>query len=127
VHRVNRLGRTLKKGLRVCEPEARWVRQVFVWFVDEGMRIAEIARELNRLGVEKGGNATVKGWHHQQIRRMLANPKYNGLWLWGATKIVRNSDGKTKRVPVPVDQHVIRERPELRIIDQPPGKRHYSG
>jgi hypothetical protein len=49
---------------------------------------------------------------------MLANEKYIGRWRWGATKGIRNSQGKSKRVPVHADQHVVRDRPHLRIIDQ---------
>jgi DNA invertase Pin-like site-specific DNA recombinase len=112
-----RRGPKPKKGLRIYEPEAQWVRRAFDWFV-AGMAIAEIARELTRLGVDKGRKATAPGWHHQQVRRMLANPKYVGIWPWGATKTLRNSDGKTKQVPVPADQQVVRQRPDLRIIEQ---------
>src|SRR5262249_27660829 len=114
---ASRRGPKPKKGLRISEPEALWVRRVFAWFVG-GMAIAEIARELTRLGVDKGRKATTPGWHHQQVRRMLANPKYIGLWPWGATKTLRSSEGKIKQVPVPVGQQIVRERPELRIIDQ---------
>jgi DNA invertase Pin-like site-specific DNA recombinase len=114
----SRRGPKPKKGLRIYEAEALWVRRVFEWFVG-GMAIAEIARELTRLGVDKGHKATTPGWHHQQVRRMLANPKYIGVWAWGATRTLRSSDGKTKQVLVPGDQRVVRERPDLRIIDQP--------
>ena len=115
---ASRRGPKPKKGLRIHEPEARWVRQVFSWFTEEAMSIGAIARELNRLGVDKGRRATAPGWHHAQVRRMLANSKYAGRWAWGATRTLRSSDGRTKQVPVPDDQRVIRDRPELRIIDQ---------
>lgn len=114
---ATRRGPKPKKGLRVLESEAEWVRQVFSWFVG-GNAIAEIARDLTRRGVDKGRKATTTGWHHQQVRRMLANPKYIGSWPWGVTTTLRNSDGKTKQVPVPVEERVVRERPDLRIIDQ---------
>ena len=114
---ASRRGPKPKKGLRVYEPEARWVRQVFDWFADERWSIAEIARELTRLGVDKGIKGTAPGWHHAQVRRMLANEKYAGRWVWGASKSVRNSEGKVKRVPLPPDQWVVRDREELRIVD----------
>jgi site-specific DNA recombinase len=113
-----RRGPKPKKGVRIFEAEARWVRQVFVWFVVELRSIGWIARELSRLGVDKGHKATTPGWHHQQVRRMLANVKYVGLWPWGTTRTLRSSEGKTKQVAVPADQQIVRSRPELRIIEQ---------
>jgi hypothetical protein len=115
---TNRRGPKPKKGIEIYEEEARWVRQVFAWFAVESKSIAWIARELTRLGVDKGNKASTAGWHHQQVRRMLARQKYIGQWPWNMTQTVRNSEGKTKQVPVPEEEWVVRERPELRIIDQ---------
>jgi hypothetical protein len=115
---ASRRGPKPKKGVRILEAEARWVRDVFAWFADDEKSIGWITRELTRLGVRKGHKATTSGWHHQQVRRMLANSKYIGVWQWGATKTVRGSQGKTKQAPVPPDQRVVQERPGLRIIDQ---------
>ncbi len=72
---------------------------------------------MTRRGVSKGRRATTPGWHHQQVRRLLANEKYAGRWPWGATTTVRNSEGRKKQVPTPPDERVVRDRPELRIID----------
>jgi site-specific DNA recombinase len=115
---ASRRGPKPKKGLRVHETQARWVRQAFAWFVGDGRSISEIARELTRLGIDKGTKGTAKGWHHAQVRRMLGNEKYAGRWVWGASKSVRNSEGNVKRVALPPDQWVVRDRPELRIIDE---------
>jgi DNA invertase Pin-like site-specific DNA recombinase len=106
-----------KKGLRICEDEAAWVRHVFTWFVD-GMAIAAIARELTRRKVPKGNRASTTEWHHAQVRRMLCNQKYIGSWSWGTTKVVRNSHGKKKQVAVPREEQVVRDRQNLRIVDQ---------
>ena len=111
-----RRGPKPKKGLRVCEAEARWVRQVFAWFV-AGRSIGRIARELTRLTVPKGGRATTSGWHPQQVRRMLANAKYAGHWVWGRTTTRRDSQGHKKQVPVAAGEEVTRQRPDLRIVD----------
>jgi site-specific DNA recombinase len=111
-----RRGPKPKKGLRIHEGEAAWVRQVFAWFL-EGRSIGWIAKELTRRGASKDHRASVAGWHHQQVRRMLANEKYIGHWTWGATTTVRNSQGRTKQVATDPAKHVVRERPDLRIID----------
>src|SRR5262249_51066878 len=58
------------------------------------------------------------GWHPQQVRRMLGNEKYAGRWTWGATETRRNSQGRKKQAPRPEEERVVRDRPDLRIIDQ---------
>ena len=52
------------------------------------------------------------------MHRLLSNPKYIGEWPWGTTRTIRSSEGKTKQIPVPPEQQIIRQRPELRIVDQ---------
>jgi site-specific DNA recombinase len=113
-----RRGPKPKKGLRILETEARWVRQVFAWITIDGWGVAEVARELTRLGVSKGTTSSKRGWHHAQVRRMLANKKYIGQWSWGTTTTIRNSEGKTRRIPTPEKDWVVQDRPHLRIIDQ---------
>lgn len=112
-----RRGPKPKKGLRVCEDEAKWVRRVFDWFV-AGRSIGWIARELTRERVPKGHRASRPGWHPQQVRRMLANTKYIGNWVWGKTATRRNSQGRKKQVPVAAGQEVTRGRAGLRIVAQ---------
>ena len=103
---VSRRGPKPKKGIRIFEPEARWVRQVFWWFVVEAKSIGWIARQLTRLGVAKGHTSTKPGWHHEQVRRILSNPKYVGEWPWGTTRTIRSSEGKIKQVAVPAEQRL---------------------
>jgi hypothetical protein len=114
---LQRRGPKPTKGLRVCEEEARWVRQAFSWFV-EGRSIAWIARELTRQGAPKGRRASTQGWHHEQVRRLLSNGKYVGRWTWGATTTLRSSQGRKKQVPTPEGERVVRDRPDLRIVEQ---------
>lgn len=77
-----------------------------------------IARQLNRLSAPQGRKTSKKGWTMQHVRSTLTNPKYIGSWRWGLTRTIRNSRGKTKQVPVPESCHVIRDRPQLRIVGQ---------
>jgi hypothetical protein len=106
------------KGIRINEEEARWVRRIYEWFAIRAWSINAIARELTRLKVPKGTKSKGTAWHHHHVRRILENPKFIGQWTWGATRTIRNSKGKVKRVPVPDQQKAIRERPHLRIIAQ---------
>src|SRR5262249_40864564 len=111
---LRRRGPKPKKGLRINDGEAKGGRQIFIWFRIACWSIGKIARELTRLAVPKGTRATTKGWHHQQVHRILCNSKYIGQWPWGLTTTLRNSSGKKKQVPVPVDKQVVRDRPDLR-------------
>ncbi len=114
---LTRRGPKPKKGLRVYEPEARWVRQIFGWF-NAVWPIGQIARELTRLAVPKGHRASTAGWHPQQVHRILNNKKYVGEWTWGATKTLTNAAGDKKQVAADKDAVATRSRPHLRIVEQ---------
>jgi site-specific DNA recombinase len=59
----------------VNETEARWVKQMFAWLVDDGMSSFAIAGKLNELGVPtKHG----RRWTGSNVRSILHNPSYCG-------------------------------------------------
>ncbi len=105
-----------ERGLRINEDEAKWVRKIFEWF-NEGRSITWMANELTRLGAGVGNRRRSKRWRASHVRKILANEKFIGQWKWGTTRTIRNSQGKKKQIPVPEDQQVVVDRPELRIID----------
>jgi site-specific DNA recombinase len=106
-----------KKGIRILESEAAIVRKVYDWFLDR-WSIGKITRNLNEMEVDKGHRASKPGWHHQQVRRMLSNSKYVGIWTWGKTTTKRHSKNKKRQVPASSDQILSCQRPDLRIIEQ---------
>lgn len=62
--------------LEIEETEARWVRAIFEWSARNQLGPAEIARQLNDLGVPtKRDNGK---WYRGVVRRMLLNPTYIG-------------------------------------------------
>lgn len=67
-------------GRRVTnEEQARWVRQMFTWLVDDGMACFSIASQLNALSVPtKFGNR----WSRTVVHKILSNPAYMGLTLY---------------------------------------------
>lgn len=70
--------------LHIHPQEADVVRQVFRWYVDEGLGITRIANRLKDLGVpvgEQGG-----GWAPCRIHRMLSNEVYIGMIRWGRVR-----------------------------------------
>jgi hypothetical protein len=104
-------------GLRIDQRQANWVIWIFQQIV-AGLSINSIARELTRRKVPTGRRAKSREWYAPTIRRMLSNAKYIGLWRWGNSTTVRDSNGRKKQVPVPCDEVVTIERPGLRIVPQ---------
>ena len=112
-----RRGPKPEKNIRVDEAMAQWIRQVFTWF-NEGYSIQEIARRLSKNKVARGSRSKGDLWDHHQVRRLLSNEKYIGIWVWGKTKNSRSSSGRVKQIDVPKEDWVRVVRDDLRIIDQ---------
>jgi len=111
------LGRGPKpsKSIRIYEPHAKWVRQIFEW-VAAGVSFGEIARRLQELNAPVGRN--VKRWTAKVISRLVRNIKYlGGEWRWGVTMTIRDSRGRKKQVPAPADEVARMNRPDLQIVD----------
>jgi DNA invertase Pin-like site-specific DNA recombinase len=107
-----------RKRVVIDEPAGRVVREIFERFA-RGASITSITRWLSEIQhtIPRIGKGD---WHHQHVRRILANTKYIGTWKFGQTTTVRDSAGRKKQVKARTDQKVItRERPHLRIIEQP--------
>jgi site-specific DNA recombinase len=63
-------------GVRLDEAEAAVVRDLFVWFADEGQSIYALQRRLDRLGITSPrGHRT---WNGSALRGVLTNPTYVG-------------------------------------------------
>lgn len=115
-----------ERGIRIKEEEAKWVRCIFKWF-NEGHSISWIARQLTTLKAPKGHRRKAAQWKARHVRYILGNPKYVGIWRWGKTATLRNSQGKKKQIEVPEELQVVVERPDLRIIDDETWKKTQKG
>lgn len=87
--------------LEIVPSEAKWIKQMFDWFVYERKNFEEIASEFNDLGLKKGVASRAKDkrtiWHSASIRRMLMNSTYAG------TRIERiQSESKLLEIEIPV-------------------------
>ena len=85
------------KQLEIVEDEARVIRMIFNWCVDERMNCIKIADRLNAMGIptrykkdkrmlkseQHGSEVTTGIWRHSRVRFMLRNPAYIGKWEWG--------------------------------------------
>ena len=55
--------------------EVEIIRQIYSWYLDEHISPAEIARELNELGVSRSPYGK---WDHSTVYKILTHPKYTG-------------------------------------------------
>lgn len=119
---AGRRGRNAKPRKRVVvrEDHARWVRQVFDWFVAERRSLVWIARELTRQGAPKDHRSTTPEWRPEYVAGLLRNRKYVGVWPWGVRTNVRNPlTGQVRQENRPPAEaaRYERERPHLRLVD----------
>lgn len=70
-------GKGVGEGVRyVNEEEAKWVREIYRWLVEEGLAINGIVTRLTALGVPSpSGNSR---WHRGTIHKILTNVAYTG-------------------------------------------------
>jgi site-specific DNA recombinase len=64
-------------GVRIETREAAIVRQIFAWYVDDGLTLYGIAKRLTDAGI-----ATPRGqaiWNAASVRKILVNPSYTGM------------------------------------------------
>lgn len=109
-------GQKPKKIIRINETEASTVREAFERFA-KGESLNKIASDFSRRKLPRGNRVSNTNWSHQQIGRMVKNAKYTGLWAYGIATTLRNSEGKKRQVPTDPSEHIVVDRPELRIID----------
>ena len=110
------------RGLREIDPhQASVIRRIYRLYAD-GTTARDIVALLNREG-EPGprgrawGHSTVNG-HRTRRNGILNNELYRGRIVYGRQRYIRDPDtGKRQARPVPPSEWVIKEVPELRIVD----------
>ena len=120
-----------KNALVVDEDAARVVRDIFNWFILEGMSKAGIAKRLNEYGIPNpAAYKRSKGFHYENphcknndglwspstVARMLQNPLYIGVMRQGRQKVI--SYKVHKRAAVPEEEWFIVENAVPAIIDK---------
>jgi hypothetical protein len=90
-------GNLTKRGLPRCkylvsEAEAKWVRQVFQWFVVDRLPVREIVRRLNANSEVPAPRINLDGrWTRGSVIGLLGNTRYRGSWSYGRTQNVWNA------------------------------------
>ena len=98
-------------SLTINPEEAKVVRKIYDWYIQDGFGAGKIADTLNRQGLRtKRGRA----WNQNGVCRILSNPIYTGKIINGKQEI---RDFLTSaRTDRPEDEWLITDRPELRIV-----------
>ncbi len=107
--------------LRINPAEAAIVRRIFE-MATEGGSLKGIAKQLNAEGVVSPRPRSGKQyatWCPTAIREMLRRELYAGRIVWNRSRFVKHpGTNKRLRRDRPESEWLIREQPELRIIDE---------
>jgi DNA invertase Pin-like site-specific DNA recombinase len=107
----------------IRDDHAKWVVQIFHWFLVDRWSISRIARELTKLKAPKDHRSTTEEWRGELVVKVLRNRKYICLWPWGIkTNVMDPLTGQVRQEERPPEEAAKyeRERPPLRIIDDEP-------
>lgn len=91
-----------KKGSQIIivPEEAKVVKQIYHWFVFDGMSYTAITRQINELGLQKGLASKHKDkgtkWQDTTVKGILSNRTYVGL----RTERIKDSDGNVQEIKV---------------------------
>ncbi len=99
-------------NLRINNDEAKVVRQIFSWYINEAHGASKIADILNSKGIK-----TKRGckWSQNAVCRILTNEIYIGKIINGKEEVADFLTGK--RAVKPQEDWLTVDKPELRLID----------
>ena len=99
----------------IIPEEADVIRRIYNDFIN-GKSITAIVKELNQELVQ---SRYKRGWAESTVSKILKCETYSGLYIWGRTANVKNPrTGKKEKRDKPREEWIIKERPEMRIIDE---------
>lgn len=75
--------------------QAAVVRQIYAWYVQEGIGAREIAKRLNQRGIPTQTGRSL--WAATEVRRLLRKPAYAGDLQHGALEFFRERTGVTHK------------------------------
>lgn len=99
-------------NLEINKEEARVIHQIYDWYTNEGYGAAKIANMLNEKGLKTKRNYS---WSQNAICRILTNELYTGKIINGKEEVKDFLTGV--RETKDESEWLVKDRPELRIID----------
>ena len=99
-------------NLTINEKEANVIRQIFQWYIQDGIGCASISNKLNEQGIRTKRNCR---WSQNAISRILTNELYTGKIINGKQEVADFLTGQRKEKDE--TEWLVTERPELKIID----------
>ena len=105
------MGKGEHEGIRyVNEDQAKWVREMFRWLIDEGLGVNAITYRLRALGVPTPGRSQF--WRNSTVHEILTKPAYCGktyVFTYTEAKITQVANPRPKRkrlIRKPVEEWV---------------------
>lgn len=92
------VGKKKMPVLQVVEEEAKVIRMIFDWYVNEDLGCQRIANRLDEMGVRP---RIAKNWQQQSVRKILSNEHYTGKIRFYCHKmehIVKDQEVIKKRI-----------------------------
>jgi len=99
----------------VVDPERSIIYRFIVEKYLEGWGMLKICKYLNQQGIPaKRSNR----WHTNSLRTILTNPVYLGITIYNTTTLIRDSEGKRKRVMRPKSEWIVRYNTHQPLITE---------
>ena len=99
-------------NLAINEEEAKVVRQIYKWYIEDGFGAAKIANMLNEKGLKTKRNCN---WSQNATCRILTKEIYTGKIINGKEEVADFLTGQRREKDE--TEWIVTLRPELRIID----------
>ena len=99
-------------NLAINEEEAKVVRQIYKWYIEDGFGAAKIANMLNEKGLKTKRNCI---WSQNATCRNRTNEIYTGKIINGKEEVADFLTGQRREKDE--TEWIVTLRPELRIID----------
>lgn len=99
----------------IVNPDTSKIYKLIIEKYLEGWGQLKICKYLNTEGIKAKRSDK---WHTNSVRTILTNPVYLGITIYNATTLVRDMEGKQKRVVRPEEEWVIRHNTHEPLITE---------
>ncbi|MFT3880786.1 MAG: recombinase family protein [Gemmatales bacterium] len=106
-----------RRKYQISEAEAKWVRQIFDWYVLDRLPVREIVRRLNATAEVPLPRLNIDDrFTRDSVVSVLGNPRYRGNWSYGRTQNVWNAKKDYGRAVLRDQPLATKQFEHLRIV-----------